>query len=168
MSERKRGIIVNVASSAAYNPMALWAVYSATKKYVTWLTSILRREYESSGITIQTVCPMMVATKMSKVCFCGFIWMVILFRLKKLHSLCPMSMLSPSPLSILLEEPMKQQDTSLIKFRFFSFFPFLTRILQVEIMDLLPQFVKDHFLTKMSKGTRAAALRKKEREAKAQ
>lgn len=69
MTDRKKGIIVNVASSAAYNPMALWAVYSATKKYVTWFTSILRREYENSGIIIQTVCPMMVATKMSKVSF---------------------------------------------------------------------------------------------------
>ena len=67
MSDRKKGIIVNVASSASYNPMALWAVYSATKKYVTWFTSILRREYESRGITVQTICPMMVATKMSKV-----------------------------------------------------------------------------------------------------
>lgn len=37
------------------------------QKYVNWLSAILRKEYGSTGITIQTVCPMMVATKMSKV-----------------------------------------------------------------------------------------------------
>jgi 17beta-estradiol 17-dehydrogenase / very-long-chain 3-oxoacyl-CoA reductase len=37
------------------------------QKYVNWLSSILRKEYASTNIVIQTVCPMMVATKMSKV-----------------------------------------------------------------------------------------------------
>lgn len=31
MAERKRGVVVNLASSAAYFPMAYWAIYSATK-----------------------------------------------------------------------------------------------------------------------------------------
>ncbi|KAK6012244.1 oxidoreductase, short chain dehydrogenase/reductase family protein, partial [Ostertagia ostertagi] len=61
MTPRKKGIIVNVSSFASYNPMALWA------KYVSWLSEILRMEYASKGITVQTVCPMTVATKMSKV-----------------------------------------------------------------------------------------------------
>ncbi|KAK6054462.1 oxidoreductase, short chain dehydrogenase/reductase family protein, partial [Cooperia oncophora] len=38
-----------------------------TLKYVTWISEILRREYASKGIIVQTVCPMTVATKMSKV-----------------------------------------------------------------------------------------------------
>ncbi|VDP32204.1 unnamed protein product [Heligmosomoides polygyrus] len=67
MLPRNKGVVINVASAAAYNHMALWAVYSATKKYVVWLTEILRMEYADTGLTIQTVCPMMVATKMSKV-----------------------------------------------------------------------------------------------------
>ncbi|KJH49053.1 oxidoreductase, short chain dehydrogenase/reductase family protein [Dictyocaulus viviparus] len=67
MLPRKKGIIVNISSSAANNHMALWAVYSATKKYVTWLSKILRMEYSDSGLIIQTISPMMVATKMSKV-----------------------------------------------------------------------------------------------------
>ncbi|TKR76917.1 hypothetical protein L596_017986 [Steinernema carpocapsae] len=33
MVERRSGVIVNIASSAAANPMSMWAVYSATKKY---------------------------------------------------------------------------------------------------------------------------------------
>ncbi|PIO73931.1 oxidoreductase, short chain dehydrogenase/reductase family protein [Teladorsagia circumcincta] len=73
MTPRKKGVIVNVSSFASYNPMALWAVYSATKasglimKYVSWLSEILRMEYANKGITVQTICPMTVATKMSKV-----------------------------------------------------------------------------------------------------
>uniref|UniRef100_A0A915E267 Uncharacterized protein n=1 Tax=Ditylenchus dipsaci TaxID=166011 RepID=A0A915E267_9BILA len=56
MVKRNAGVVINLASSAA-----------ATKKYVTWLSSILRKEYANTGITIQTVCPMLVATKMSKI-----------------------------------------------------------------------------------------------------
>jgi len=67
MAQRRRGLVINVASSAAYHPLFYWAIYSATKKYVCWLSTILRKEYADLGVTIQTVCPMMVATKMSKV-----------------------------------------------------------------------------------------------------
>jgi len=67
MAQRQRGVVINVASSAAYHTLFYWAIYSATKKYVCWLSSILRKEYATLGITVQTVCPMMVATKMSKV-----------------------------------------------------------------------------------------------------
>jgi len=67
MVTRNKGVIVNVSSSAAYHPLFYWAIYSATKQYVNWLSSILRKEYASTNIVIQTVCPMMVATKMSKV-----------------------------------------------------------------------------------------------------
>ncbi|CAJ0598435.1 unnamed protein product [Cylicocyclus nassatus] len=67
MLSRKKGVVVNVSSAASYNYMPLWAVYSATKKYVSWFTEILRLEYAGSGIIFQTISPMMVATKMSKV-----------------------------------------------------------------------------------------------------
>jgi len=67
MSERNRGVVINLASAASYHTLFYWAVYSATKKYVCWLSSIMRKEYANTGIVIQTVCPMMVATKMAKV-----------------------------------------------------------------------------------------------------
>ncbi|KAE9548807.1 hypothetical protein FO519_007977 [Halicephalobus sp. NKZ332] len=67
MSDRHKGVIINISSSASYSAMQLWAVYSATKKYVTHLTDIIRQEYANKGITVQCVCPMMVATKMSKI-----------------------------------------------------------------------------------------------------
>lgn len=67
MATRHRGVVINVASSAAYFDWFYLAVYSATKKYVCWLSSILRKEYADTGIIVQTVCPMMVATKLAKV-----------------------------------------------------------------------------------------------------
>jgi len=67
MVTRNRGIIINVASAASYHTMFYWAIYSATKKYICWLSSIMRKEYANTGIIIQTVCPMLVATKLSKV-----------------------------------------------------------------------------------------------------
>jgi len=67
MAKRRRGVVINVASAASYHPLFYWAIYSATKKYVCHLSDILRQEYSGLGITIQTICPMMVATKMSKV-----------------------------------------------------------------------------------------------------
>lgn len=67
MVNRNKGIIVNVSSSAAYHELCYLAIYSASKKYVNWLSAILRKEYAHTGIIIQTVCPMMVSTKLSKV-----------------------------------------------------------------------------------------------------
>jgi len=67
MIERNKGVIINIGSAASYNQLSMWAVYSATKKYVSWFSSILRKEYANTGIVIQTVSPMLVATKMSQV-----------------------------------------------------------------------------------------------------
>uniref|UniRef100_A0AC34QMF5 Uncharacterized protein n=1 Tax=Panagrolaimus sp. JU765 TaxID=591449 RepID=A0AC34QMF5_9BILA len=67
MTTRHKGIIINISSSAAFAPMQLLATYSATKKYVNHFTEAVRREYAGQGITIQTVCPLMVATKLSKI-----------------------------------------------------------------------------------------------------
>ncbi|KAI6229542.1 17beta-hydroxysteroid dehydrogenase [Aphelenchoides besseyi] len=66
MVVRKRGVVVNLSSAAAMKPVYHWGVYSASKKYVSWLTNILRKDYVDTEIEIQTVHPMMVATKMSK------------------------------------------------------------------------------------------------------
>ncbi|UMM22017.1 hypothetical protein L5515_003449 [Caenorhabditis briggsae] len=141
MVARKAGVIVNVGSSASANQMALWAVYSATKKYVSWLTAILRKEYEHQGITIQTIAPMMVATKMSKV--------------KRTSFFTPDgATFAKSALNTVGNS----SDTT----------GYITHQLQLEVMDLIPTFIRDKILTNMSVGTRAAALRKKEREAKAQ
>jgi 17beta-estradiol 17-dehydrogenase / very-long-chain 3-oxoacyl-CoA reductase len=66
-NRNNRGVIINLASSAGCFPMSCWAVYSATKKYVCWLSEVMRKEYSDTAIVVQTVCPMMVATKMAKI-----------------------------------------------------------------------------------------------------
>ncbi|KAK0415611.1 hypothetical protein QR680_012026 [Steinernema hermaphroditum] len=138
MVERRSGIIVNIASSAAANPMSMWAVYSATKKYVCWLSEILRMEYNSKNVIIQTICPMLVATKMSKVSKTNFF--------------------TPSPGQFVKEaiHSIGNADETTGCF---------SHQIQAEISDLLPQPLINHFLTKMSVATRVKALRKKERAA---
>lgn len=65
MVPRKAGIIVNIGSVAGLATMAEWSVYSATKKYVEWITGCLQKEYGHQGIIFQAITPAMVATKMA-------------------------------------------------------------------------------------------------------
>ncbi|CAD5209276.1 unnamed protein product [Bursaphelenchus okinawaensis] len=67
MKARRSGVVVNLSSSICYANAAYWGVYSASKRYVVQLTTILRKEYAKYGITVQCVSPMMVSTNMSKV-----------------------------------------------------------------------------------------------------
>uniref|UniRef100_A0A183C0T3 Hydroxysteroid dehydrogenase-like protein 2 n=1 Tax=Globodera pallida TaxID=36090 RepID=A0A183C0T3_GLOPA len=63
-----RGVVVNVSSASAYIKWYQYAVYSATKKYIAHLSDILRKEFAADhpNIVIQTVCPMLVATKLTQ------------------------------------------------------------------------------------------------------
>ncbi|KAK9744690.1 short chain dehydrogenase [Popillia japonica] len=67
MVERKRGAIINISSLAANIPQPLLTVYSASKAFVDKFSLDLALEYESRGITIQSLLPGYVATKMSKI-----------------------------------------------------------------------------------------------------
>ncbi|MGC4113640.1 MAG: SDR family oxidoreductase [Myxococcales bacterium] len=57
MIERKRGRILNVASTAAFQPAPMLAVYSATKAYVLSFSEALSAEVAGSGVTVTTLCP---------------------------------------------------------------------------------------------------------------
>jgi hypothetical protein len=57
MVERRRGVIVNVASTAAFQPGPLMAVYYATKAYVLSFTEALAEELRGSGVTATALCP---------------------------------------------------------------------------------------------------------------
>ncbi len=57
MLKQKFGIIVNLASVAAFQPTPYMAAYSATKAYVLSLSEALWAEYKNSGIRILAVCP---------------------------------------------------------------------------------------------------------------
>jgi short-subunit dehydrogenase len=67
MIARKRGAILNVSSSASFLPMPTFAVYAATKAYVTSFSEALRTELRGSGIGVTSLCPGPVHTEFDQV-----------------------------------------------------------------------------------------------------
>jgi short-subunit dehydrogenase len=57
MLARKEGRVLNVASTAAFQPGPLMAVYYATKAYVLSLSEALANELEGTGVTVTCLCP---------------------------------------------------------------------------------------------------------------
>lgn len=57
MVERGRGRILNVASTAAFLPGPLMAVYYATKAYVLSWSVALAEELKGSGVVVTALCP---------------------------------------------------------------------------------------------------------------
>ena len=63
MLERGGGAILNVASTAAFQPGPGSAVYFATKAYVLSFTEALHQELKGSGIRVSALCPGPTATE---------------------------------------------------------------------------------------------------------
>jgi len=63
MIERKTGGILNVASTAAFQPGPLMAVYFATKAYVLHFSEALANELNGTGVTVTCLCPGPTATE---------------------------------------------------------------------------------------------------------
>jgi short-subunit dehydrogenase len=57
MIARKSGAILNVASTAAFQPGPKMAVYFATKAYVLSLTEALHEELKPHGVSVSCLCP---------------------------------------------------------------------------------------------------------------
>lgn len=57
MVKRKSGKILNVASSAAFQPGPLMAVYYATKAYVLSFSEAISNELNGTGVTVTALCP---------------------------------------------------------------------------------------------------------------
>jgi len=57
MLARGHGRIVNVASTAGFQPGPLMSIYYATKAFVISFSEALAEELAGSGITVTTVCP---------------------------------------------------------------------------------------------------------------
>jgi len=57
MLRRRRGSILNVASTAGFQPGPFMAVYCATKAYVLLFSEALYSELAGSGVTVTTLCP---------------------------------------------------------------------------------------------------------------
>ena len=67
MIERKRGGILNVASTAAFQPGPGMAVYFATKAFVLSFTEALHEELRPHGIHVSALCPGPTATEFGEV-----------------------------------------------------------------------------------------------------
>lgn len=66
MLTAKDGVIVNVASTAAFQPVPYMSVYAATKAFVLSFTESLWAEYQASGLRILALCPGPVETEFFK------------------------------------------------------------------------------------------------------
>lgn len=62
MIERKTGCILNVASTASFQPGPLMAVYYASKAYVMNFSLALSEETRGTGVTVTCLCPGPTAT----------------------------------------------------------------------------------------------------------
>jgi uncharacterized protein len=66
MLERRSGNIMNVASTAAFQPGPLMAVYYATKAYVLSFTEAIANELRDSGVSVTCFCPGATLTEFQK------------------------------------------------------------------------------------------------------
>jgi short-subunit dehydrogenase len=57
MVDRKSGRILNLASTAAFEPGPLMAVYYASKAYVLSFSEALANELHGTGVTVTALCP---------------------------------------------------------------------------------------------------------------
>lgn len=67
MVERRRGTIIAVASTAAFQPVPYLAVYAATKSFVLSFAEALATELEGTGVRVQALCPGLTATEFQQV-----------------------------------------------------------------------------------------------------
>ncbi len=67
MIARKRGRILNVASTAAFQPGPFMTVYCATKAYVLSFSLALQEELRGTGVTVTALCPGATSTEFAAV-----------------------------------------------------------------------------------------------------
>ncbi len=57
MRERGKGTIINVASTASFQPIPFFATYAATKAFVRSFSEAIAEENRPHGIIVQALCP---------------------------------------------------------------------------------------------------------------
>ena len=67
MRKRRHGKILNIASTAGFQPGPLMAVYYATKAYVVSFSQAIANELKGSGVTITALCPGLTESEFHKV-----------------------------------------------------------------------------------------------------
>ena len=71
MVERGRGAVINVASTAAFQPIPGNATYAATKAFVLSLSEATHSELGEHGVTVTALCPGPVKTEFVEVAGVG-------------------------------------------------------------------------------------------------
>jgi len=66
MNQRKKGVIVNIASTLAFAPTAGEATYAAAKAFVLSFSQALYEENKQNGVSVLTICPGMTNTSFFK------------------------------------------------------------------------------------------------------
>ena len=66
MVQRGRGAVINVASTAAFQPLPGTATYAATKAFVLSLSEAVHEELKGTGVTLMAVCPGPVKTEFTQ------------------------------------------------------------------------------------------------------
>ena len=64
MLKRRRGRILNVASTSSFQPVPSMALYAASKAFVLSLSESLSEELKGSGVTVTALCPGVTKTEM--------------------------------------------------------------------------------------------------------
>jgi short-subunit dehydrogenase len=83
MVDRGRGAVINVASTAAFQPLPGSATYAATKAFVLSYSEALHQEVKGRGVTVTAICPGPVRTEFPQAAGIeraeegtpGFVWM---------------------------------------------------------------------------------------------
>ena len=71
MADRGRGAILNVASTAAFQPLPGTAAYAASKSFVLSLSEATHTELSGRGVTVTALCPGPVRTEFAEVAGVG-------------------------------------------------------------------------------------------------
>jgi len=139
MVERSRGAIVNVSSGSGAMPVPLLTVYSATKAYVDFFSRGLRVEYASKGIVVQSLIPLFVTSKLSKI--------------RK------PSLTTPNPKTFVRSalRTLGHDDRTT---------GYIWHTLQLFVGSIMPTTMYENYLFKMHLGLRKRALRRKAEKAK--
>lgn len=66
MKENKFGVILNVASTAAYQPGPMMSVYYASKAFVLNFSEAVSKELQGSNVSVTTLCPGPTKTEFQK------------------------------------------------------------------------------------------------------
>ncbi|XP_020835786.1 17-beta-hydroxysteroid dehydrogenase type 3-like isoform X2 [Phascolarctos cinereus] len=66
MAARGRGVIINISPEAGRQPSPFLALYGATTAFMNSFSRSVALEYQSSGVIIQTLTPLVVSSNMSQ------------------------------------------------------------------------------------------------------